>query len=151
MKKNAKCYHCDNAAVVLYWYGCDEDQNELAACVDHERSLDWARLYSFRIERLRNGATDLEEIKENMYVSKDVSDRIKNEMVSSRADFPDDTWALRENRPLTSPAEERELLIDRIIAALPRPPVVLRSVFDNWTLGELRRFAPEETARKPSR
>jgi hypothetical protein len=148
MEKNAKCYRCSKAPVVWYWYGCYEDQNQLAACADHEKSLEWAMIYSFRIERARNGTIDLRETRENMYVSKGVIDRIKDKMAISFADSNNDASDFQANRSLASSHENREHLIDTIIAALPSPPVVLRSAFSNWTLAELKRFAPGEPLEK---
>ena len=148
MEKKTKCYRCDEAPVVWYWYGCYEDYSQLAACGDHERSLEWARIYSFRIEKAKEGTIDLQENRQNMYVSKGIIDKIKDTMIASRAGSTNGTSSLQPKRAFTSSDDSREHLIASIIAVLPCPPVVLPSVFDNWTIGELKRFAPCESFEK---
>ena len=113
MEKKTKCYRCDKAPVVWYWYGCDEDYSQLAACGDHERSLEWARIYSFRIEKAKEGTIDLQENRQNMYVSKGIIDKIKDKMIASRAGSTNGTSSLQPKLLGLAAVAEVVALIER--------------------------------------
>jgi hypothetical protein len=149
MQKKKKCDFCDKQPVVWYWYGCYEDENSLTACVDHQKSIEWARVYSFRIEKIKDGTTDLQEIKDNIYMSRGAIDKIRDEMVRSPFDGQERNAGVPATLPTSTSADDREHLIDSILAALPCPPQISRNVFASWSLDDLQRFAPSESfARK---